>query len=355
MADPVLSAALSGQRKILLTWTFDSNADFQVFWKSSSPPGQEYVLLATTNAFSYTTPDLEPSLTYDFYVRANVGQAYYYSNVVQLFISCGQGVILSSDPPDPPPAQVFKRNVYAALSSDTCYVQGVENGNFQPMGLTFRGYVSICVDTNDNVYVATSGAGLYLITGGVGDAIYLADSPDNSLQTVVVALNGDIYLAKAFGPIWRKAGGVGAWVNLAQPAYQWYGLAAGKSGHIYCAVYSFVSGQGGIWKRTNGVGNFQLIWNSPGKWTAVTVAPNGDVYACVDNGDIWMETAETGNFVALGQVSRRWRGLAATPGGHIYASVYGGYIYKRAFGAGDFQPVFSTATFWWQGMGARIT
>jgi hypothetical protein len=101
-----LSAALSGQRAILLTWTYGSNADFQVFWKSSSPPGQEYVLLATTNAFSYTTADLYQSKTYDFYVRANVGGYFYYSNVVELFVSCGKGVVLSGSPPDPPPAQI---------------------------------------------------------------------------------------------------------------------------------------------------------------------------------------------------------------------------------------------------------
>lgn len=105
MADPVLSAVLSGQRAIALSWTFDSNADFQVFWKSNVPAGQEYVLLATTNAFSYTTPDLEPSKTYDFYVRANVGATYFYSNVVELFVSCGKGVILEGNPPPSPDPQ----------------------------------------------------------------------------------------------------------------------------------------------------------------------------------------------------------------------------------------------------------
>lgn len=105
MADPVLTATLSGQRAILLSWTFGSNADFQVFWKSSSPPGQEYVLLATTNAFSYTTAELDPSKTYDFYIRANVGATYFYSNVVELFVSCGKGVVLSDTPPPPPTKQ----------------------------------------------------------------------------------------------------------------------------------------------------------------------------------------------------------------------------------------------------------
>jgi hypothetical protein len=76
-----------------------------VFWKSNVPAGQEYVLLATTNAFSYLTPDLEASKTYFFYVRANVGATYFYSNVVELFVSCGKGVVLSADPPPSPDPQ----------------------------------------------------------------------------------------------------------------------------------------------------------------------------------------------------------------------------------------------------------
>jgi hypothetical protein len=97
MVNPVLSAVLSGQRKILLSWTFGNNADFQVFWKSSSPPGQEYVLLATTNSLSYITGDLNPSVTYSFFVRANVGVSSYDSNAVSLFVACGQMQLLQPD------------------------------------------------------------------------------------------------------------------------------------------------------------------------------------------------------------------------------------------------------------------
>jgi len=107
LADPILTAELSGKRAILLSWVYGANADFQVFWKSSSPSGQEYALLATTNAFSYTTADLDPSKTYFFYVRVNVGATYFYSNVVELFVSCGKGVILSVSPPIPPERQWF--------------------------------------------------------------------------------------------------------------------------------------------------------------------------------------------------------------------------------------------------------
>jgi len=116
VADPVLSATLSEQRAILLSWTYGSNADFQVFWKSNVPAGQEYVLLATTNAFSYTTADLEPSKIYYFYVRANVGATYFYSNVVELFVSCGKGVVLEPyPPPSPDPQPTSPGGCYAEL------------------------------------------------------------------------------------------------------------------------------------------------------------------------------------------------------------------------------------------------
>jgi hypothetical protein len=36
-----------------------------------------------------------------------VGAAYFYSNVVELFVSCGKGVVLSVAPPDPPETPVF--------------------------------------------------------------------------------------------------------------------------------------------------------------------------------------------------------------------------------------------------------
>ena len=107
MANPVLSAAISGTRKVLLTWTYGANADFKIFWKSNKPTGQEYVLLATTNEFSYLTADLDPSKIYSFYIGANVGIYFFYSNVVELFVSCGKGVVLTADPPTPPERQWF--------------------------------------------------------------------------------------------------------------------------------------------------------------------------------------------------------------------------------------------------------
>lgn len=149
MANPVLSAALSGQRKILLSWTYPSNADFQVYWKSSSPPGQAYVLLATTNAFSYTTADLDPSKTYYFYVRANTGNTFFYSNVVELFVSCGKGVVISDTPPDSPPAQIPKSNIYAVAGAgyvtSNVYVQASGSGNFDSIGADIREWGFYCL------------------------------------------------------------------------------------------------------------------------------------------------------------------------------------------------------------------
>jgi len=105
MADPILTAEIYGRKQVRLSWTFGSNANFQIFWKSNVPSGQEYQLLATTNAFTYVTPELEPTMIYDFYIRAFVGMEYFYSNVVELFVSCGKGVALIADPPPSPDPQ----------------------------------------------------------------------------------------------------------------------------------------------------------------------------------------------------------------------------------------------------------
>jgi len=102
----VLSAELSGRKAIRLSWTAEQNANFEVFWKSDVPAGQAFALLASTNAFEYTTADLESTKTYSFYIRGWIGDQFYYSNTVELFVSCGKGVVLTAEAPDSPPCQL---------------------------------------------------------------------------------------------------------------------------------------------------------------------------------------------------------------------------------------------------------
>jgi len=102
----VLSAELSGRKAIRLSWTAEQNANFEIFWKSNIPAGQEYVLLASTNAFEYTTADLEPTKIYQFYVRGWIGEQFFISNAVELFVSCGKGVVLTGGETDEPPCQL---------------------------------------------------------------------------------------------------------------------------------------------------------------------------------------------------------------------------------------------------------
>jgi len=102
----VLSAELSGRKAIRLSWTAEQNANFEIFWKSNIPAGQEYALLASTNAFEYTTADLEPSKIYQFYVRGWIGEQFFISNAVELFVSCGKGVVLTGGETDEPPCQL---------------------------------------------------------------------------------------------------------------------------------------------------------------------------------------------------------------------------------------------------------
>lgn len=115
----VLSAELSGSKAICLSWTAEQNANFEVFWKSNVPAGQEYALLVSTNAFEYTTADLEPTKIYQFYVRGWIGEQFFVSNAVELFVSCGKGVVLTGGDTDEPPCQlaVVGRVKYADMST----------------------------------------------------------------------------------------------------------------------------------------------------------------------------------------------------------------------------------------------
>lgn len=94
MAEPVLTATLLTPVSIRLTWTYAGSTDFEVFWKSDHPAGQEYVLLGGTTALIYDVTDLSWTTTYYFKVRAVSGATYgAFSNEVNLFVCCGQAVM----------------------------------------------------------------------------------------------------------------------------------------------------------------------------------------------------------------------------------------------------------------------
>jgi len=361
MADPVLTATLSGQRAILLSWTFGSNADFQVFWKSSSPPGQEYVLLATTNAFTYTTPDLNQSMTYDFYVRANVGATYYYSNVVELFVSCGTGVVLEADPPPSPPEQ--KRDIYAADSGVDIYQRISGTGNFGPLGQTSRSWAGICIGLNGDVYCCADSE-VYVRAGGVGNFIALGSPIVPTISAgnfwgMCAASNGDIYLSHYTGgnpnDIYKRAGGAGNFVGTGAPSgKQWTYMAAAPNGDIFCAHTNV--GVADIYKRTGGVGSWvPLGLNHGWGWQGVGAGVDGTIYACVNYGasDIYKSINGGVTMVAMGQGVRTWQGMGTTKNGDVYATVMGGDIYMMPVGSTNFVALGQT-TKSWSGIGSRM-
>jgi len=342
MANPVLTAALSGQRKILLSWTFDSSADFQVFWKSSSPTGQEYVLLATTSAFSYTTADLDPSKTYFFYVRANVGATYFYSNVVELFVSCGKGVVLSPTPPDPPPAQTGKGHIYLTVKGGDIYKQSDGEGDFVGLGQTLRYWFGICVAPNGDVYASANdpgGGDIYKQTGGVGNFVALGQTL-RDWRFMAAAPNGDIWAAINFSYLYKQAGGVGDFIQQSVTPNTWYGMAFNSAGVIYCA------GQNSGYAFKFFKNYVEASGSLPASVTHdMCVAPNGDVYGSVGT-DIFKQTLGVGDFVSLGQsFTYGALGMAAAPNGDIYAidATASGILMKRSRGVGNFTAVLETS------------
>ena len=345
MDDPVLTATLSGKKAILLTWTYGQNANFEIFWKSSVPAGQDMVLLGSTNAFSFTTPDLEPSKTYTFYVRANVGLIYQFSNTVELFVSCGVGVVLVADPPPSPPEQ--KRVIYAAASSDDIFQRFSGTGSFGPLSQTFRSWAGVCIGLNGDVY-ASAGDRVYVRAGGQGDFIDIGGPPvvpaivSGNFWGMCAASNGDIYLAHYTGgaanDIYVRVGGVGNFVGTGAPSgKQWTYMAAAPNGDIFCA-HSNV-GIADIYKRTGGAGSWNPLGLNPGYgWQGVGAGVDGTIYACVNYGasDIYKSINGGATFTSLWPVVRLWQGMGTTRNGDVYATVAGGDIWMLPFGGTDF-------------------
>jgi hypothetical protein len=99
MAEPLLTASLLTPVSIRLAWTYSGSADFEVFWKSDHPAGQEYVLLARTTAKTYDVGSLSWTTTYYFKVRAVSGATYgAFGNEMSIFVCCGAAFAIEGPP-----------------------------------------------------------------------------------------------------------------------------------------------------------------------------------------------------------------------------------------------------------------
>lgn len=101
MAEPVLRAERVSPIVLRLTWDYDAAGDFQVYGKTSTPQGQDFVLWAnTTNKYYEFT--LNWSTTYYFKVRAASGTTITdFSNEIIIYCSCGT-VYVDNAPPEIP-------------------------------------------------------------------------------------------------------------------------------------------------------------------------------------------------------------------------------------------------------------
>ena len=111
MAD--INISLLTPISIRLSWS--GSGDFEVWWKSDHPAGQEYAPLATVTGTTYDVGSLSWTTTYYFKVR-QVGGAF--GDEVHVFVCCGQAVLLPGygNPPGgggpPAPPTTFKVTEY---------------------------------------------------------------------------------------------------------------------------------------------------------------------------------------------------------------------------------------------------
>jgi hypothetical protein len=156
MAKPTVTITLLTPISIRLSWT--GSGDFEVWWKSDHPAGQEYAKLALVTGTSYDVGSLSWTTTYYFKVR-NVGDEF--SDEINVFICCGQAVASGPGVPvEGPPALLYGE--YWQQSADA------DNGN-----------VALAVKTKDDTAML-----LYTYDGGSWK--YRGGSPyDNQFQAAV--------------------------------------------------------------------------------------------------------------------------------------------------------------------------
>jgi hypothetical protein len=89
MAKPAVTITLLTPISIRVSWT-GASGDYEVWWKSDHPAGQEYSKLALVTGTSHDVGSLSWTTTYYFKVR-NVGDEF--SDEISVFVCCGQAVV----------------------------------------------------------------------------------------------------------------------------------------------------------------------------------------------------------------------------------------------------------------------
>jgi hypothetical protein len=163
MAKPIVTITLLTPISIRLSWT--GSGDFEVWWKSDHPAGQEYAKLALVTGTSYDVGSLSWTTTYYFKVR-NVGDEF--SDEINVFVCCGQAVLVGPGVPiEGPPALIYANYWQQSVDAD--------NGNVAFAGKTI---------TDTAMLLYSHDAGLWRYLGG--------SSYDNQFQAAVRRLRDAI-------------------------------------------------------------------------------------------------------------------------------------------------------------------
>jgi hypothetical protein len=286
-----------------------------------------------------------------------VGATFYYSNVVELFVSCGKGVVLSADPPTSPDPQIFHGGMYMVRgSSDGIYKSiagsGPLQGTFVNLNQTVRVWWGITCAASGHVYASVNGTGIYKQTNGVGDFVF--HSSQMFAGAMASAPNGDVYSIdqENGGYIWKSVND-GVFTSIPGTAKLWTNICAAPNGDIYIAETSPVSG-GDIWKYSGGV--LTALGQTIQHWSGLAADKYGNIYACkgIDGGaggaGIYVRYSGIGDFIQINSLVRDWYAMAAAPTGEIYCGMFYAYpgipttdqgIYRK-YGSGSFNVEDST-------------
>jgi hypothetical protein len=104
---PEITLSLLTPISIRLSWS--GSGDFEVWWKSDHPAGQEYTKLALVTGTTYDVGSLSWTTTYYFKVR-QVGGAF--GSEIHVFVCCGQAVVYGNPPGEDVPPPTFLATEY---------------------------------------------------------------------------------------------------------------------------------------------------------------------------------------------------------------------------------------------------
>lgn len=190
-------------------------------------------------------------------------------------------------------------------------------------GLVSGSIKSVYISPQNNLYV-TSYENIFMRINNVGNFVSLTGAPPYSYyEGMVVTSNGDFYIARNGGDIYKQVNQTGTLIGLGEVSRAWKGLAVDNFDNIYACVFN-----GDIYKKT-GSGNFIALGVTYRGYTGICITKSNDIYVSTSTGDVYRQTGGIGAFTLFNAFGKRIESITCDIDNNIYITVdgVGGMIY----------------------------